>query len=168
MQGRRPRGCVLLAEVLDQHLLGARHDLARDLEPRDARPDHAVVELADSLSGLVEIPSWGRCTSGMRRMNRHRRPAGSHRSERPSCSRRTRTAWSEAGVDDDRQKTTRAVVVDLHPQVREQRRSGVVDAVVGPDESGLLGHEHTPVGRDCDVLRLADSGQNGRLLESCR
>ena len=145
----------LLAPVLDQHLLGARHALPL-ASRRDSRP-------------LTTQPSVGRrrAGSGSRRRCQCPTAAPSRRSRRRRCRARRRTGL--AGKLGSSARPSRPRSQKLWTFVRRSAKTvarGVAEAVEDLDEAALLGDEDPAVGREAHGGRLSQPGETRRVLEA--
>ncbi len=147
---------VLLAPVLDEHLLGPVGNAVRpERDSRQAAADHAAVSRG----------AW-RSRAGIREDAR-RAPPGGQRADR----RVVRVQHVEEALG-------RVVRVDCHPehpavpevvgvraQVDRRRRRAVVQAVERLDATVLLGDEHAAVGGKPHGRRVREPREDRRLLE---
>ncbi len=145
---------VLLAPVLDQHLLRAGHDIAVRLESREPSADHAAVR--------------GRAGGRRARVTPARR-----------CARRAELvvvrvedvdvrALREVRIERHPQKAAIPEVVDVRREVREGRRSRVGEAVEDLDRAALLGDEDPAVGRKAHHRRVRQPAERDGLLKRRR
>ena len=133
---------VLLAPVLDQHLLGTGHQVPGGGQARQPPRDHAAVAGGSR---------WGRARVGVAA---GRPPAGCRGGRAQLVVVGVEDVdvglGREVGVEDHAEQPAVPEVVDVGPQVGEDVRSGVGQAVEDLDDAALLGHEHAPVSREAD------------------
>ncbi len=147
---------VLLAPVLDQHLLRAGHRLAGDPQPRDATARDAV---------LVEAQGSPRAA-----VPRVARIAVQRRGAADPCIERVVDVdvglRREVGVDGQRHQPAGGEVVHLGAQVRRHGRRRVREAGERLDDPALLGHEDLAGRRHVDVHRSVQAADRRRLLKA--
>ena len=142
---------VLLAPVLDQHLLTAGHRVAGRLQPREPAADHASVSGRTWRRG-ARVPPLG-------------------------CRRRVAEdvvvavqdvdvrIGRKAGREGHAQQATVPEVVNVRAQVGEHRRRRVSERVEDLDDPALLGHEDSTVRRKPDDGRRVEAADDRGLLE---
>ena len=147
---------VLLAPVLDQHLLGAGHDVAGRLEAREPAADDAAVAVApggvghgsESTPGVPQrgaVPPIGRVV-GVEDVDVR--------------------VGREVGVERDAEQAAVPEVVDVRAQVGEDGRRRVGEVVEDLDQAALLGDEDPAVGGEANGGRVGQAAEDDRLLEA--
>ena len=149
---------VLLAPVLDQHLLRADHHVAGRLEPREAAGDHAAVgRRAGRRRAAIRGPAH--------RPPARRRPADGGVEGVEDVDPRVRR---EVRRERETEQSTVPEVVDLRPEVGEHGRRRVRQVVEDLDDAALLGHEDPAVWREAHRRGLGEPGEDDLLLEAGR
>ena len=146
---------VLLAPVLDQHLLGTRHHVAVGLEAREPPAhDAAIVGRTRRCRATV------RCHAG-------RAPTRSCAADRGVV--RVQDVHVRLGrelrMERHAEQTAIPEVVDVGPQIGEHGRGGVGEVVEHLDQAALLGHEDATVRREAELRRVRQAGERHLLPE---
>ncbi len=149
---------ILLAPVLDQHLLGADHRVAGGREARQPPAHDAAVRGRPGRAGAA-VERGARCAPARRSSADRRvvRVEGVHV-----------RAVREARVERQAEQTTVPEVVDLCPEIGEDVGLGVGERVEDLDEPALLGHEHPAVGGEPHHGGVRQSGEDRLLGEAGR
>ena len=143
---------VLLAPVVDEHLLGAGHLVAGGGQARQPARDHAAVAGRPRRVGAGVAPG-------------RRRPADGGVVGVEDVHVR---AGREVGVHGHAEHAPVPEVVDVGPEVGEHRRRLVGLVVEDLDDAALLGHEDAAVGGELDVGRVGEPAPDDRLREAGR
>ena len=147
---------VLLAPVLDQHLLGAGHHVAGGLEARQP-PAHDATVRRGPRRGRARV----RADPGFP-------PSGSGAPDHGvvGVERVDPRLDREIRVQREAEEAAVPEIVGVRPQVGEDRRRSVGEVVEDLDDPALFGDEDPAVGRETDGGRLRQAAQGDRLLKA--